>query len=48
MYLHLHTPTIRTATKGGESIVYTVVVIDHTARTGKLYMGESENIWKKL
>jgi hypothetical protein len=29
-------------------MIYTVVVIDHTARAGKLYMGESETIWNKF
>jgi len=28
--------------------MYTLVVIDDTARAGKLYMVESENIWSKL
>jgi len=41
-------PSIRTASKGGECMIYTVVVIDDTARAGKLYMGVSENIWNKL
>jgi hypothetical protein len=26
-------------------MIYTVVVVVHTARAGKLYMGESENVW---
>jgi hypothetical protein len=29
-------------------MIYTVVVVDHTARAGKFYMVESENIWNKL
>ena len=29
-------------------MIYTVVVIDHTASVGKLYMGESETIWNKF
>jgi hypothetical protein len=29
-------------------LIYTVVVIDHTARVGMLYMGESEIICNKL
>jgi len=29
-------------------MIYTVVVIDHTARAGKLYMGESETIRNKF
>jgi hypothetical protein len=33
-------PSIRTAIKGAKCMIYTVVVIDHTARAGKLYMGE--------
>jgi len=29
-------------------MIYTVVVIDHTAMAGKLYMGESDTIWNKF
>jgi len=29
-------------------MIYTLVVIDDTAKGGKLYMSESENIWNKL
>jgi hypothetical protein len=29
-------------------MIYTVVVIDHTARAGKLYMGDSETTWNKF
>jgi hypothetical protein len=29
-------------------MIYTMVIIDHTVRAGKLYMDESENIWKKF
>jgi len=29
-------------------MIYTEVLIDHTARAGKLYMGDSENIWNKF
>jgi len=29
-------------------MIYTVVIIDHTARAGKLYMGESDTIWNKF
>jgi hypothetical protein len=40
--------SIRTATKGGKCMIYTVAVIDHTARAGKFYMGESETIRNKF
>jgi hypothetical protein len=29
-------------------MIYTVVIIDRTARAGKLYMGESDTIWNKF
>jgi hypothetical protein len=29
-------------------MIYAVVVIDHTARAGKLYVGEIETIWNKF
>jgi hypothetical protein len=29
-------------------MIYKVVIIEHTARAGKLYMGESENIWNSF
>ena len=48
MCLHQHIPSIRTATKGPKCMIYTVVVIDHIARAGKLYMGESDTIWNKF
>ena len=39
----LHISTIRV--KGGKCMIYTVVVVDHTARVEKLYTGEAETIW---
>jgi len=29
-------------------MIYTVVVVDHTARVEKLYLGESETIWNEF
>jgi len=41
-------PSIRTAKKGAKCMIYIVIVVDLTARAGKLYMGESENMWNEF
>jgi hypothetical protein len=41
-------PSVRTETKEANYMIYTMVDINHTARAGKLYMGESETIWNKV
>ena len=45
---HNHIPSLITANIGAKFMIYTIVIIDHPARAGKLYMGESETIWNKF